>query len=66
MIEYVNAADGGFVEVYVARTPSVSGGLVDVTVTPKYGSEAALALYPGECRELAAALTRAAEEAEGA
>ena len=66
MIEYVNATDGGYVEVYLARSPAIAGGMVDVTVRPKYGSEAALALYPGECRELAAALTRAAEEAEGA
>lgn len=66
MIDYVNAEDGGYVEVYLARSPVIAGGLVDVTVRPKYGSEAALALYPGECRELAVVLTRAAEEAEGA
>lgn len=65
MIQFVSAEHGGNAEVYHAPG-SISGGLVDLTLRPKYGSEAAVAMTPGECRELADALARAAEEAEGA
>lgn len=55
----------GSVEVY--HSPGViSWGLVDLTVRPRLGEGAQVAMTPAECRELADALTRAAEEAEGA
>lgn len=55
----------GSVEVY--HSPGViSWGLVDLTVRPRLGEGAQVTMTPAECRELADALTRAAEEAEGA
>lgn len=55
----------GSVEVYHSQGV-VSGGVVDLTVRPRFGEGAQVTMTPAECRELADALTGAAGEAEGA
>jgi hypothetical protein len=66
VIEFVTLSDrSGSVE--VCHAPGViTGGSVALVANPRFNVSAEVTLTPDECRELADALTRAAEEAERA
>lgn len=67
MIRFVSlSGQAGSIQVYYARALSVSDGLVDFEVRPRYGSAVEVTMTPAECRELADVLNEVAEEAERA